>query len=218
MNSSEIQRPIDFSSLKLLLDAERKAIIRVNAFNEEENLIRSISDAAVILDTLATIQLALDKTFIAFPSLIPSFNQEFGFYGEFLNRTVVLEICFLDDFLFPDKEIGLFTDLETGAISIEKLKEQELFFLKWAADIVQGHEKTQSLLKEKFDSEIKPKDFSCQCNLCLGEFRNRFRDIIFDESMELIKQTHADLVESLPLSNRKAEEIFKEFQIRLLLV
>ncbi|HAZ13980.1 MAG: hypothetical protein A2X86_17420 [Bdellovibrionales bacterium GWA2_49_15] len=212
MNPSEIQRPIDFSSLKLLLDAERKAIIRVNAFSEDENLVRSSHDASVILDSLATIQLALDKTFTAFPALIPFFNQEFGFYGEFLNRGVVLEICFLDDFLFPDKEIGLFTDLETGALAIDKLKEQELFFLQWSSDIVQAHEKTQNLLKEKFDSEIKPKDFPCQCNLCLGEFRNRFRDIIFDESMELIKQTHKDLEDSLNSSSRKTEEIFKEFQ------
>ena len=73
-------------------------------------------------------------------------------YGEIkflFDRESILETCFLDDYLFPDKEqMPLPIDREVNEELLNNYKDS---FIEWIAEICQNHIDTQELIKSGFD-------------------------------------------------------------------
>jgi len=223
VNHPEIPRLIEFSQLKLILEAERKAILRVDTFSEESDTLRSVADAEKILATLEQVQSNLHKCFSAHPSLMALFNQAWGNFHEFLSRERILELCFYEQTLFHQKEQTTYVQFqvenegESVALPLndELLKKLEKQLIEWGDKAVIDHSLTLNNLKQNFTSETKSKDLPCQCNICVGEYRTKFREAILNECLELIKTSHEDLTTALESNSTSLGEIFKNLQKNL---
>jgi len=209
---SEIPKLVDFSSLKKILEIERKTLIRINAFSDEDAFIRVAQDAAIILETLESIQTSLYTCFSQHPSLEGLFNGEYGVFRQFIHREVVLETCFLDDYFFPEKNLLCFADLENGNLDQEKLQAAKIELEKWKNERTDKHEITQKFLSQDFDADKKISEMACQCVLCAGDYRAKFRDHAYDECLNLINRAHQEMNEMSQSGVRDLSDIFKNLQ------
>src|SRR4249920_897040 len=100
--TSETLPPLPpYAKIRELLETERATIIKVEAFSEADDFVRSVENAQKILNFLEEIQTDIWNFFKEFPFLKIHFENEFMFVQEFFSRTYLLNLCFLDDFLFP---------------------------------------------------------------------------------------------------------------------
>lgn len=200
----------DFESLKEVLDAERKAIIKVHAYDreDEEEYVRDLEGAKVILDFLEDVQTYLWNFFKENTSLMPLFNEEYTNFSTFVERDTIIDLCFLDDCLFPEKEIFFFG--QDGGLSLNILGLHKKALTQWCQDKLLAHEQSQKQIKEKFEFNLKASDLTCQCFSCLGDFRTKLRESVFEDCQQEIDETHELLQEKVGvLSINEVGDIFK---------
>lgn len=184
-----------FDSIRENLETERRTVIQVNSFTgDDEEFVRSIDDAEIILNFVETIQKALYELFNEAPSLMSLFHNEFMSVQEFFARSFVIDSVFLDDCLFPEKEIYFFG--QDGGISPSILGIHQKSMLDWVESKRSDHKGTQLYLREKFEIEKKFSELSCQCVTCSADYRTRLRDAIFDECLETIEKAKADIIKA----------------------
>ncbi|MBT7610412.1 MAG: hypothetical protein HN576_11695 [Bacteriovoracaceae bacterium] len=213
MANIEIPNLADFEKIKELLPLERKTIIKINGFSQEEDYVRSIEDATIILIFLSKVQTHLRKFFKKNLSLLSLFKHEYGAFSEFVNRNSVLDRCFLDDCLFPEKELFFFG--QDGGISKDILDLHEKTLFEWCDDVGEKHQLSQIVIKEKFHLKLKTEDLDCRCVGCIADFRARTREFIFDECKEIINSSHVELEENLNKSIDSLNHIYLQMQKKL---
>ncbi len=192
MNNTNDLVPLpDFDSIQKNLEIERKALQKVHSFADTDEFIRTNEDAEIVLNFVKDIQVLLHTCFTEFPTLTAFFSNEYVPFSEFLNRENVIETIFLDDCLFPEKELFFFG--QDGGLNPAVLEIHRTTLKRWVNDKTHFHIGTQSTLKEKFDLDLKSKDLACQCVQCLADYRTRAREIIFDDCVEIIEQTKHQL-------------------------
>lgn len=211
MSSTELPDLVDFSTLKTMLDAERKAVLKAHAFGDSDEYVRDLEGAAVILDFVEKIQTHLWQFFKDYPSLISLFTSEFTSFHQFMQRDNVLDLCFLDDCLFPEKEIYFFG--QDGGISLNILEIHLKAMQKWTEDKRDKHNLAQKRIIEEFDLNLKPDDLSCACHICENSLRNRLRDFVFEDCKQVIDERVIEIEQSLTKESLDAiSEHYKKLQ------
>lgn len=205
----------DYIGLREILPIERKAIMRLHDLEEsDEDLVRPVEDARTILSMLEKVQSHLHETFLVHPSLQSLFKKEFQEFSVFIDRTTVLEICFLYDCLFPEKEMYYFG--QDGQLSSDILGLIEESLGNWSSRAREDHEVTQERLKESFSLSLKVEDLSCQCSKCQTDYRAKFREKVFEEASELIQDTSRKiLVRIEDISFDEVNHLYHEMQRQL---
>ncbi len=191
MSDVEIPSLADFEKLKELLPLERKAIIKANNFTEDEEYVRSTEDAEVILQFLTEVQAHLRAFFKSNHSLLSIFKKDFMVFSEFLGGNNILELCFLDDCLFPEKELYFFG--QDGGLSTGILELHKKSLYEWCQKIEQDHKSSQKKLREDFTLKMKTEDLGCPCLGCLADYRARLREFIYEECISQIRLTELEI-------------------------
>lgn len=183
-----------FDSIRENLEMERRTVIQVNSFTgDDEEFVRSLEDAEVILNFVETVQKALFDLFNEAPSLMTLFHNEFMSVQEFFARSFVIDSIFLDDCLFPEKEMYFYG--QDGGISPHILAIHQKSLLAWVEEKRGDHKGTQLYLRESFEIEKKFSELSCQCVTCSADYRTKLRDAIYDECLEIIETSRASIVD-----------------------
>ncbi|MBK24189.1 MAG: hypothetical protein CME70_09335 [Halobacteriovorax sp.] len=202
MSSDSLPEIPDYAAIRELLESERRAIIKVNKFSEEDEYVRTIADAGLVLDLVEEIQTKLNDFFQKYSSLISKFNKDFISYVEFINRDFILDLIFLDDCLFPEKEMFFFG--QDGGLNPEFFKLHIKSMEEWCIETAGLHDRNQSKLKEEFTLELKVSEMDCHCVKCIADYRTQTREKVFDDCKELISKVENDL---LSLMNEGVEEV-----------
>lgn len=213
MVNDSLQKITDFSSIRKLLDAERRAIIKVNNFSDEESYVRTSDDAALVLNLVEEVQTGLDKFFRNYPSLVNKFNKDFISYLDFISRDFVLDLIFLEDSLFPEKEMFLFG--QDGGLSPEFFKLHIKSLDEWASETGRLHDLNQVKLKEEFTLELKSSEMDCHCVKCIADYRSSTRDRVFDDCKELINKVEEDLLALMDEGVEDVNDTYRDLQKKL---
>lgn len=210
MANIDIPSLADFEKLKELLPIERKTIIKVNGFAEADDYVRSVEDAELVLDFLFEVQAHLRKFFKQYHSLLSIFKKDFMVFSEFIDRNNVLELCFLDDCLFPEKELYYFG--QDGGLSENVLEMIKKNIFEWCEKTEENHKKTQVTLKENFTLDLKSDELECRCVGCLADMRSRTREYIFDQCIADIESTKKEIEENIDKDHEVISRIFFDLQ------
>jgi len=187
MSANLIPELPNFTLIRENLSQHRKNIITENNFSkEDEDYIRTVEDGVLILDFIEKFQTRLYHFFKNFPSLLTNFNTEYIPFYEFVEEKGILDIVFLDNCLFPDKESFLFG--QDGGIDLEILKIHHHSLEQWIEEKKKNHQETLSDLKKDLLADVSSKDLRCQCTQCIAEYRSRLRDRIYSNCIDLISQ------------------------------
>lgn len=198
----------DYENLKKLIEAERKALIKAHGFEDEE-YVRESSDALIVLDFIEKVQRQWWEFFKNYPSLMNLFTNDYGSFFQFLEKDTILDLCFIDDCLFPEKEIFFFG--HEGELNPKFLEIHEREIFRWCEDKKTKHEDTQTLIQENFSLELKSNEFSCQCVTCIADYRNRLREYIYQDCIDRVEQGKTELAELLD-SNETLEKVGDAFK------
>ncbi len=209
MANNDLPQLPEFDLIHSVLDAERKALLKVHSYADDDEYVRDIEGAAVVLNFVQKVQTHLHHFFKDFPSLVGLFNDEFLSFHQFLSKEFVLDLCFLDDCLFPEKEMFFFG--HDGAISPTVLEINLKSILQWSDDKRQKHLDTQTLIKEHFDFNLKSEEFSCQCVQCVADYRTQLREMIFKDCEDRINQGKQEL-EDLFAKNESLDELSESYK------
>ncbi len=185
----------DFQGIRSLLDQERKTLIKVHSFAENDDYLRTVEDAEIVLNFIEKTQTALWNTFKLYPSLVSIFNTEYVNFFEFLQRDNILSLIFIDDCLMPEKEIFYFG--QDGGLTPAILDLHYAVLKKWLDGKEVNHIETQKLFKENFNAELKTSNLACQCVACLADYRTRVREVVFDECVSAIEMTKTQIEEKI---------------------
>jgi ATP-dependent RNA helicase SUPV3L1/SUV3 len=185
----------DFNGIRNFLDTERKTLIKIHSFAENDDYLRTVEDAGIILSFVERVQTMLWENFKRNPSLVSIFNTEYINFFEFLQRETILSLIFIDDCLMPEKEIYFFG--QDGGINPAVLELHFGVLKKWSEEKEKNHLDTQNLVKENFSIEIKSNALSCQCVSCLADYRTRVREVVYDECVEAINDTKSKIEEQI---------------------
>jgi ATP-dependent RNA helicase SUPV3L1/SUV3 len=185
----------DYQGIRSLLDTERKTLIKIHSFAENDDYLRTLEDAEIVLNFVEKTQTALWTIFKQYPSLVSVFNTEYVNFFEFLQRDNVVNTIFVDDCLMPEKEIFFFG--QDGGLNPAVLDLHYAVLKKWADGKEASHTQTQTLLKENFNPELKTSNLACQCVSCLADYRTRVREVIFDECVAAITETKIKIEEHI---------------------
>jgi ATP-dependent RNA helicase SUPV3L1/SUV3 len=188
---------VDYKSIEKAIDQERQAFIKVQAFSEDTEEVRSTKEAIKILNFLEIIQKSLFELYQEHPSLEELFDREFVNFKDFSALEYILELCFLDDFLFPDNEDYPLTSVVDGKFKEDYLGDYLDFFKSYVAKKKKNHEEFQKEIEEKLNKDLKTKELPCRCSECLNNYRFKLRDIVYQESVELIESYKKEILEKL---------------------
>lgn len=186
MTQNDLPALPDFEVIKDLLEAERKTVIRENEIrNDETDYVRDLSEAGIVLDFVESVQKELHKFFSEFPSLVNLFHKEYVSLGEFFQRDYVLDLIFLDDCLFPEKEMFFFG--QDGGLNEKVLALHEETLKNWMAEKKGKHQNAQSIIKENFSFELKSSALDCQCIGCSADYKSKLREFTLNHCKDVIK-------------------------------
>lgn len=171
-----MQQP-DYAGIEDVLEISRKVYLETLSDSQESEFIRSIDEAKVILHSLRDIQVNLMSLFKETPSLESLFEKEFGSFNEFLARDRILDICFLDDYFFPEDEI--FPIVVYDQFDPKLAPSYVEVFRDWGENKLQDHNDCQKQIIENFDEKLNYKSLLCQCQKCVGDYRGKLRDHVF---------------------------------------
>ena len=195
MSTTDFPSLPDFNGIRNFLDTERKTLIKIHSFAENDDYLRTVEDAGIILSFVERVQTMLWENFKRNPSLVSIFNTEYINFFEFLQRETILSLIFIDDCLMPEKEIYFFG--QDGGINPAVLELHFGVLKKWSEEKEKNHLDTQNLVKENFSIEIKSSALSCQCVSCLADYRTRVREVVYDECVEAINDTKSKIEEQI---------------------
>ncbi|MBT4792629.1 MAG: hypothetical protein HON90_13735 [Halobacteriovoraceae bacterium] len=183
-----------FDEIEENLEASRKVLIRTQFDGDEEDL-RSLKDSYLILNALKKIAICSLDLFKEHSSLETLFEKDFGKFALIFNRDNIIQVCTVDDYLFPDVEEF---PLSEGHVVDEKLiANYVLSFTDWIEEIKQKHISSQEQLLNNFSIELKQSDLSCHCVKCIADFRAKLRDMVYKEQKLLIDEGATRLEELL---------------------
>lgn len=172
-----------FEEIKLGLPTSFK-VFQKTSLADEEGQLRSVDEAKIILDAIIKIVNKSQELLKEYPYLETLYEKDFGPLKDLAERESIMEICFLDDYLFPSTESCPFP--EDQVITNELIENYALSFDDWCAEKIKKHLSSQETIKERFSIEMKPSECGCQCTKCSGDFRAKIRDTIFKEQTEMI--------------------------------
>jgi ATP-dependent RNA helicase SUPV3L1/SUV3 len=213
-----------FQEIRDYLETERETIIKVNAFSEDDDFIRSGDDAQIVLGFLAEVQTRLWKFFNKFPFFIPYFEKEYMPLREFFRREYIVELCFLDDYLSPERAFMAFAeDGNPDEILMGGIKDN---FNDWCTKKESAHQKNLDNLKENFYLDFSSDELTCKCRICLADYKSRIRDTLFKECVEKLENTKEAITECVddgikPVSNlyyslqKDLDKLFFRFRKKL---
>ena len=195
MSTTDFPSLPDYNGIRNLLETERKTLIKIHSFAENDDYLRTIEDATIVLNFVEKTQTMLWNCFKQFPSLVSTFNTEYVNFFEFLQREQIIDTIFVDDCLMPEKEIFYFG--QDGGLNPAILEIHYVVLKKWCDEKEKNHVDTQTLVKENFNSELKSASLACQCVACLADFRTRVREVVFDECVQAINETKEKIEEQI---------------------
>ena len=195
MSTTDFPSLPDYEGIRGLLETERKTLIKIHSFAENDDYLRTVEDAEIVLNFVQKTQTILWNNFKRNPSLASIFNTEYVNFFEFLQRENIISLIFVDDCLMPEKEIFYFG--QDGGLNPPVLEVHHAILRKWSEDKERNHIETQSLVKENFSSDLKAASLSCQCIACLADFRTRVREVVFDECVQAINDTKEKIEEQI---------------------
>lgn len=196
MTQNDLPELPDFEVIKKFLDAERKTIIRVNEIhNDDMDYVRDTTDAKIVLDFVQEVQTELHSFFSEYPSLANLFHKEFLSLGEFFKRDFVLDLIFLDDCLFPEKEMFFFG--QDGGLNEKILDLHKETLRNWMTEKKSKHQTTQSIIRESFNFDLKSSSLDCQCLGCSGDYKSRLREYTLDFCKAQIEEAVQKIDEEL---------------------
>ena len=202
----------DFESLKRFLFEEREVYNKQYDLGNSEE-IRSFENADLILSWLQKLQLQLHKFFEDNPSLLYFFEKEFCSFQKFMEKDYILDVCFIENYLFPEKEkvyIG-----ETADNDQQNLEIGFEYFSDWMKKKARDHQITQKKINEEFEFEMKEQELLCSCPACKGSFRSKMRDYTFDESIIQIEKSYKKIEENLLQGISVVSDLFGDLQIEI---
>lgn len=179
-----------FEDLRQSLELARKAFVTTSIVGDT-NHIRSVEDASIVLATLEHLYKETSGILSIAPSLDSIYEKDYGTLRELADRESLLEISLIDEFLFPRTE--------QWPLMIEGVFNQELVisyresFTDWAKEKLEFHEKTQDLVKNKFDLKLVISDLNCQCTMCLADYRTKLREEVMKQQELMINQAEERL-------------------------
>ncbi len=191
MSTTDFPSLPDFKGIRDLLDSERRTLIKIHSFSENDDYLRTVEDANIVLNFVEKTQTALWNTFKQYPSLVSVFNTEYVNFFDFLQRDNIISTIFVDDCLMPEKEIFFFG--QDGGLNPAVLDLHYAVLKKWVDNKEVNHTETQKLIKENFNPELKSSQLSCQCVACLADYRTRVREVIYDECVAVINETKSKI-------------------------
>jgi ATP-dependent RNA helicase SUPV3L1/SUV3 len=209
----EVPSLVDFDEVKNQLEIERNTILKINSFSDSEEYVRSVEDAAIILDCIKSIQQSLYSFFAEYPSLTPLFGKEYIPFYDFVQRANVLDLIFLDDCLFPELERYYFG--QDGGLSLNIMSLHQKAILEWIDKKRLGHEKAQKTILENFDLELRMSDLSCQCMECVATHRTKIREFVFNSCISDIDEAHGKLEAKLNSSLEEISDVYNTLQKKL---
>ncbi len=195
MAIKELLPLVDFEELRRDLETERKTVIKVNNFSEEDGYVRSLEDAEIILNFLKELITPIWEVFDEYPSLIKFFTSDYTPFNALITRENILDLTFLDDCIIPEKEMFFFG--QDGGINSKILDIHKAGFHRWIKDKKLAHEQTVELIKSGEVGDLKVSDLKCQCYNCTGSFRAKVRDIIYDESLKIINDGEEEIKKNI---------------------
>ena len=195
MSTTDFPALPDYQGIRNLLDTERKTLIKVHSFAENDDYLRTNEDAEIVLNFVEKTQTALWNVFKTYPSLVSIFNTEYVNFFEFMQRENIISTIFVDDCLMPEKEIFFFG--QDGGLVPAILDLHYAVLKKWVDGKEFNHVETQKLVKENFNLEIKTSNLTCQCVACLADYRTRVREVIFEECSNAILDTKTKIEEQI---------------------
>lgn len=195
MSTTDFPALPDYKGIRDLLDTERKTLIKIHSFSENDDYLRTNEDAEIVLNFVEKTQTALWTTFKQYPSLVSIFNTEYVNFFEFMQRQNIISTIFVDDCLMPEKEIFFFG--QDGGLNPAVLDLHYAVLKKWVDTKEVNHVETQKLVKENFNLELKTSNLTCQCVACLADYRTRVREVIFDECVSSINETKTKIEEQI---------------------
>ncbi len=213
MSLKELHPLPDFNEIKRQLESERKTIVQVNNFSDDESYVRSTADAEIILDFLTELVTPLWQIFKESPSLLKVFKSEYTSFNELVLRESILDLIFIDDCLIPDKEMFYFG--QDGGINDKVLAIHRKAIVDWTKKIKTKHDENQKLILETDISEMKISELSCHCVKCVADFRARLRDIVFDESIKDINICEEALKENIDNGISFLSDLYSDLQKKL---
>lgn len=185
----------DYQGIRNLLETERKTLIKIHSFAENDDYLRTVEDADIVLSFVEKTQTALWNVFKQYPSLVSIFNTEYVNFFEFLQRENILSLIFIDDCLMPEKEIFYFG--QDGGLTPAVLELHYAVLKKWVDTKELNHIETQKLFKENFNAELKTSNLACQCVACLADYRTRVREVVYEECVAAIEDTKQKIEEKI---------------------
>ncbi|MGZ3787537.1 MAG: helicase-related protein [Bacteriovorax sp.] len=195
MSTTDFPSLPDYEAIRNFLDTERKTLIKIHSFAENDDYLRTIEDAGIILNFVEKTQTHLWNNFKRNPSLVSIFNTEYINFFEFLQRDNIISLIFIDDCLMPEKEIFYFG--QDGGLNPAVLELHYAVLRKWSEDKEKNHTETQTLVKENFNLEIKSAALACQCVSCLADYRTRVREVVYDDCVAAINDTKSKIEEHI---------------------
>lgn len=196
MSQHDLNHLPDYSNIKNFIDSERKTITKVNGFSgEDESFVREEEDALLILEFLEDVQTTIREFLKQYPSLTKSFSKEFVNFNEFVSRSNVLELIFLDDCLFPEREMFYFG--QDGEVNQKVLDLSKKSIIDWIEVTKSSHQASQTMIKENLTIDVRMGDLPCTCVACQGDYRGKLREIVLSESEKIVEELEKDFDERL---------------------
>jgi ATP-dependent RNA helicase SUPV3L1/SUV3 len=183
-----------YQDIRSNLDNSRKALITTSILEDDESSgIRSLDEAAIVLDTLELISQESKTLLDSHPSLESLFEKNFGKVRELFDRSSIIETALVEDFIFPgSSQYPLIVD---GKFSPDVAGSYKDIFKAWSDEKIAKHITTQELLKLNFELKLNDKDLTCQCVQCLGDYRTQVREAVFKLQSDLIDKSEEKLHE-----------------------
>ncbi|MBF0312579.1 MAG: hypothetical protein HQK52_04145 [Oligoflexia bacterium] len=206
-----------FQNLKSDLPTIREVIIKTFSLSSDDGQIRSIKDALAILDRLEIIHKDLHECFDKAPSLTSVFDSDFIPFREFCDREVVIDTCFIEDYLFPSKEKLSFVK-EDGEVDFTVLDAYVQTIRDWVEASKSNHEVCQKYIREKSDENFYLSQLACSCGQCASDFKNKLREMVLDFCQRRIDETIVKIQEDLSGANEDGEAIIEKISERIFLL
>jgi ATP-dependent RNA helicase SUPV3L1/SUV3 len=204
----------DYKNIRDFISQHRDTLAKLSNIDDEENS-RTLEDSHLILDLLEAVQTPLIKLFNEHESLALLFRSDFSSFKDFIKRETILDICCLDEYLFPLKELFFYCDTESGKVDSKQINCIKEELGSWLTIHKQNHIDTQELVKNEFNSGIKEKDLGCLCNSCIADYRTKIREIIYDDCCQIVDETAEEIGNGINSSLSEVSKLYKIMQKNL---
>lgn len=203
-----------YAQIESFLESERKVLLSTLQFSDteegEELAVRPLDQAKAIFTEIKNLQIALWEAFKDYPQLSEYFGKDFIPFPIFFQRDYIVDICFVSDFLFPDKDLMEFS--KGNKLELAALQGHCAYLIQWATQKVDAHKETQVFLREKFDTEVRRSEITCQCTQCSADFRTKLREALYFDCVQEIEETANLLKNNLDRDIQYLSTLFLELQ------